>query len=165
MIPSNRRMEALLQKIRFQKVLPYLKGDVLDFGGNDGELKQFVNGNYTLVNYDHTPMKGKSFDTIVALAVVEHIEVKDVYLIFKELESKLRPGGVIFLTTPTPLSKPILEFMAFINILDKENIREHKHYWTRKEIYDLAAKSSLQVKRYTRFQLGVNQLAVLEKNK
>jgi len=158
-------MEALLQKFRFKKVLPYLKGDVLDFGGNDGELKQYVKGNYTLVNYDHSPMKDKTFDTVVALAVVEHIEVDDVYSIFNTLQSKLNPDGVIFLTTPTPLSKPILEFMALLNIVDRDNIKEHKHYWTKKELYDLAQKNSLQVKKYKKFQLGLNQLAILESSK
>lgn len=160
MINSSKFLEAFLQQRRFSRVLPYLKGSVLDFGGNDGELKKYVKGEYTLVNYDHAPMENKSFDTIVALAVVEHIPVEDVYKIFKKF--KLNANGLIFLTTPTPMSKPVLEFLASLHILDKQNIEEHKHYWVRKEIEDLAKASGFKVKKYGKFQLGFNQYAVLE---
>jgi 2-polyprenyl-3-methyl-5-hydroxy-6-metoxy-1,4-benzoquinol methylase len=160
MINSSKFLEAFLQKRRFKKVLPYLKGSVLDFGGNDGELKKYVQGDYTLVNYDHSPMENKYFDTIVALAVVEHIPVDDVYSIFKKF--KLKQNGVLFLTTPTPMSKPVLEFLAFLHILDKQNIEEHKHYWTRKEIEALAQSAGFKVKYYKKFQLGFNQYAIFE---
>lgn len=163
MINSKKFLEAYLQKYRFRMVLPFLKGeDVLDFGGNEGELKPYVTGNYTLVNYDHSPMENKTFDTIVALAVVEHIPVDDVYAIFKKF--KLKPGGTIFLTTPTPMSKPLLEFLAFLHILDKQNIEEHKHYWNKEELFALAESIGLKVKKYKKFQMGFNQYAVFEKS-
>jgi 2-polyprenyl-3-methyl-5-hydroxy-6-metoxy-1,4-benzoquinol methylase len=161
MINSSKFLEAYLQKRRFTRVISYLKGSVLDFGGNEGELKKYVKGEYTLVNYDHAPMENKSFDTIVALAVIEHIPVNNVYQIFKKF--RLNENGVIFLTTPTPMSKPLLEFLAFLRILDKQNIEEHKHYWTRKEIDTLARSCGFKLKDYKKFQLGFNQYAVLEK--
>jgi 2-polyprenyl-3-methyl-5-hydroxy-6-metoxy-1,4-benzoquinol methylase len=162
MINSKRFIESFLQKQRFKKVIPILKGDVLDFGGNEGELGKFVKGTYTIVNYDHAPMEGKTFDTIVALAVIEHIEMADVFSIFSKFKTKLNPGGNIFLTTPTKMAKPVLEFMAAINIVDKENIEEHKHYWNKKEIVDLAAKNGFKVKEYKNFQIGFNQYAIFE---
>ena len=64
MIDSKKKLENLLQGYRFNKVKKYLIGDVLDFGGNEGELKIFVKGNYTLVNYDHSPMFNKTFDNL-----------------------------------------------------------------------------------------------------
>ena len=142
--------------------VPYLTGDVLDFGGNEGELKKFVRGEYTLVNYDHSAMEGKTFDTIVALAVIEHINIPEVYQIFKTFKEKLRPGGKIILTTPTKMAKPILNFMARIGLADKENIAEHKHYWTKKEIYNLAQETGFIVEKYKKFQIGFNQLAILK---
>jgi 2-polyprenyl-3-methyl-5-hydroxy-6-metoxy-1,4-benzoquinol methylase len=162
MINSSRIIEGFLQQSRFNIALPFLKGDVLDFGGNEGELKKHVPGSYTLVNYDHDPMKNKTFDTIVALAVIEHIPVGDVFAVFKSFKTKLRPDGTLLLTTPTPLAKPLLELMAFMNLLDKHNIREHKHYWTKKDIYDLAEQNGFTVKSYKKFQWGFNQMAVLE---
>ena len=162
MINSSRFIESFLQKRRFKKVLPFLKGDILDFGGNDGELEQYVKGSYTLVNYDHAPMENKTFDTIVALAVIEHIDIPDVFAVVGKFKPKLKPGGTIFLTTPTRMAKPVLEFLAFINMVDKENIEEHKHYWNKKEIYELAVKNGFEIKEYRKFQFGFNQFAVLQ---
>jgi len=142
--------------------VPHLVGDVLDFGGNKGELKKFVRGEYTLVNYDHSAMEGKTFDTIVALAVIEHINIPEIYQIFKTFKEKLKPDGKIILTTPTKIAKPILNFMACIGLADKENIAEHKHYWTEKEIYDLAEKNGFAIIKYKKFQFGFNQLAIFE---
>ena len=162
MIDSSKFLESLFQQLRFKKVLPFINGSVLDFGGNKGELGKHVKGTYTLVNYDHTPMNDKKFDTIVALAVIEHIEVAKVFEIFKVLKSKLNQNAIIFLTTPTPMSRPILNFLAFLHVLDRENIKEHKHYWTKQEIFNLAKITGLHVRKYKKFQAGFNQLAIFE---
>ena len=162
MIDSSMFLEIFLQNYRFKMVKPYLIGDVLDFGGNEGELKKLVKGKYLVVNYDHSVMRNTHFDTIVSLAVIEHISVKEVFNIFQKFKVILNKGGRIFLTTPTKMGKPVLEFWAFIGIIDKENIEEHKHYWSKKEIYDLAKKTGFVVKKYKKFQIGFNQLAVLE---
>ena len=75
----------------------------------------------------------------------------------------LKKGGKIILTTPTPQSKWLLESLASLHILDKQNIEEHKHYWNMKEIYDLAEMNGLRVEFYEKFQLGFNQFAILVK--
>ena len=161
MIDSKKPIEKFLQNYRFKKVSKYLKGDVLDFGGNNGELAPFVNGNYLVVNYDHSPMYHKKFDTIVLLAVIEHIEVAEVYRIFNQFKESLQPKGTIFLTTPTPSSKQVLEFLASIHILDIENIKEHKHYWNKNDLIKLAIETGYEVAKYEKFQLGFNQYAIL----
>jgi 2-polyprenyl-3-methyl-5-hydroxy-6-metoxy-1,4-benzoquinol methylase len=162
MINSSKKLESFLQQYRFRKIIPYLKGEVLDFGGNEGELKKYVPGGYTLVNYDHTPMQNKTFDTIVALAVIEHIPVKDVFDIFHSFKTRLRPDGTLLLTTPTPRAKPLCELLAFLHLLDPQNIREHKHYWTKEDICQLAEQNGFVMKSYKKFQWGFNQMAVLE---
>ena len=161
MINSKRPIEHLLQTWRFKMVAPYLTGDVLDFGGNDGELEQLVKGSYTCVNYDHTPMMGKTFDTIVALAIIEHLSVEDVHAVFEQFKKSLNPNGHIFLTTPTVMAKPVLDTLAALNLVDRENIAEHKHYWTHQDLIDLANKTGFVIKKYNLFQLGFNQLALL----
>lgn len=102
MINTSIFLESLLQKMRFKKVRKFLQGDVLDFGGNEGELGKYVQGNYTLVNYDHAPMQNKQFDTIVMLAVIEHIEPDAVNDLFKKIGSHLKDNGILFLTTLHP---------------------------------------------------------------
>ena len=165
MIAASLFLEKFLQNYRFKMVKPYLIGDVMDFGGNKGELKKYVSGTYLLVNYDHSIMDGISCDSIIVLAVIEHIEMDEVFKIFNTFKTILRPGGRIFLTTPTPLAKPILELLARVGFLEKDNIAEHKHYWTKAEITKLAVLNKFSVKRYSKFQLGCNQLAVFEHSK
>lgn len=149
MINSANSSEKFFQNWRFKIAIPYLVGDVLDFGGNEGELKKFVRGGYTVVNYDHSPMEGKTFDTIVALAVIEHITVPEVYEIFKKFKEALRPDGKIILTTPTRAAKPILNFMVRIDLANKE-------------IVDLAEKTGFKINKYKKFQLGFNQFTIFE---
>lgn len=162
MIDNPMFLDKLLQSYRFKMVRPYLIGDVMDFGGNKGELKRFVEGRYLNVNYDHSVMENTHFDTIVCLAVIEHIEFDEVFKIFYKFKKILNREGRIFLTTPTKMAKPVLEFWAFLGVIDRGSIVEHKHYWSKKEIYQLANETGFVIKRFKRFQLGFNQLAVFE---
>jgi hypothetical protein len=88
MINSSRIVEGFFQKARFNKVLPFIKE--MDFGGNEGDLKKFGSGNYSLVNYDHSPMENKTFNTVVVLAVIEHIDVNDVVCSFQNVSIKIK---------------------------------------------------------------------------
>jgi len=85
MLNSKKFLESFLQKQRFKKVLPFLGKDVLDFGGNRGELRQWVKG-----------------------------------------------------------------------------IVEHKHYWRKKEIYELASSNGFIIENYSIFQFGFNQFVKLK---
>lgn len=158
MIP-NKFMETFLQKRRFSKALPYIVGHVLDFGGNRGELENHLkhSASYTCINDENIP--DKKYDTVVALAVIEHLPVNRVY---KVLQKFRKTNGQVVITTPSKQSKPILEFMAWLGITDRENIREHKHYWNRKELFDLAKSTGFSVMRYKRFQFGLNQLFIIK---
>lgn len=162
MIDTGLSAEKFLQNLRFNKIKSYLNGDVLDFGGNEGELKKFVSGNYLAINYDHTAMNDKQFDTIVCLAVIEHIAYADIYSVFKKFKTLLKKQGKIILTTPTKMADPALKLLTLFGLLDKKNIAEHKHYWTKKELFNLAEKSGFIVKKYRKFQLGFNQMAIFE---
>ena len=162
MIENLRYLERVAQNSRFMQARPFLVGDVLDFGGNKGELGKWVKGNYIVVNYDHSAMKNARVDTIACLAVLEHIHVHEVYEIFIQFKTLLKNGGRIVLTTPPKAAKSFIDFMAWVGLNDKANIAEHKHYWSKGEIYDLAEKTGFAVARYRRFQIIFNQLAVLE---
>lgn len=162
MLDSSRPVEKFLQTYRFKKAKPYLIGDVLDFGGNRGELKPYVKGRYLVVNYDYSAMAKDHFDTIACLAVIEHIDQAKVLEIFYKFKNILNKDGRIVLTMPAKAAKPVLEFLAYLGIIDKASIDEHKHYWSRKEIYVLAEQTGFMVKTYKKFQFGFNQLAVFE---
>ena len=164
MIDTTIKFEKFLQNQRFKRVKRYLYGDVIDFGGNRGELKPFVSGQYTVVNYDHTPLKTLKADTIISLAVFEHMTVEEVYEVMKLFKKALRLNGKIFITTPTLISHPVLWILSRVGILEKENIDEHKHYWNKKELNNLAKKNGFKMTEYAKFQLGFNQFAVFERD-
>lgn len=165
MINTSIFLEKFLQNYRFDMVKEYLKGDVLDFGGNQGELKRFVKGRYVVVNYDHSALENNRFDTIVALAVIEHMSIDDVFYVFRKFEKILNRYGRIFLTTPTRIAQPVLEFLAFLGFVDRDNIKEHKHYWTKNEIKKLAQETGFTIEKYKKFQVGFNQIVILKLQK
>jgi hypothetical protein len=155
-------IEKFLQWLRFRKIRDYVFGRILDFGGNRGELGVNLKNctcvsSYCCVN-DSNDIAG-IYDTIVCLAVIEHIDVREVFRIFKTLALRLERRGKIIVTTPSRMSKALLEFLAFIGLLDRKNLAEHKHYWNKNDIRDLALSSGLRFE-YERFCFGFNQLAI-----
>jgi cyclopropane fatty-acyl-phospholipid synthase-like methyltransferase len=105
-----------------------------------------------------------SFDQVSILAVLEHIPVEGVDILFREFRRVLAPGGQVLVTTPTPAAKPVLEFLAFkLKIISEPEIADHKHYYTRKDILDVANRNDFEMKYYTNFQFGFNCLAVFGK--
>ena len=105
-----------------------------------------------------------SFDHITILAVLEHIPLDQVSVLFREFHRILKDGGSVLLTTPTPASKPLLEFLAFkLRIISGPEIADHKHYWNRADITALARDSGFSVSTYRHFQFGLNSFAALEK--
>ncbi|MDH4129126.1 MAG: class I SAM-dependent methyltransferase [Spirochaetota bacterium] len=78
-------------------------------------------------------VQSQMFDCITLLAVLEHLDYPS--SILEECHRILKPNGVLILTTPTPLSKPLLEFLAFkLKIVSREEIEDHKYYFTGKNL-------------------------------
>lgn len=106
-----------------------------------------------------------TFDHVALLAVLEHIPLDQVDTLFREFHRILKPGGSVLLTTPTPASKPLLEFMAFrLRIISGPEIADHKHYWNQADIAALAARNDFAPPTYRRFLVGLNSFALLRKN-
>jgi len=135
--------------------------------GLDYDIKDCQRGNITLINHrcqGSLPLKDNFFDKVFLLAVLEHIEEKDVPGLFTEFYRVLNKGGRLIITTPTPRLKPILEFLALkLKIFTPEEVTDHKHYYIAEEISDLAKQSGLRLAKVSYFQLGLNCLYVLEK--
>ena len=135
--------------------------------GLDYDVQDCQKGNIHLVNYKYQgslPLKEGFFDKVFLLAVLEHIEEKDVQALFFEFSRILRNNGRIIITTPTPRAKVVLEFLAFkLKVVTPEEVTDHKHYYTAKEIYDLANACGLKAAKTKLFQFGLNSLYVLER--
>lgn len=164
MIPAK-FMETFLQKRRFNKVLEYITGkSVLDFGGNKGELQKFLPENtyYKCVNsiFD---VDQRIYHNVVCLAVLEHIHYHKVLEIFEAFYCSLDNNGTVIITTPHIWAHPLLDIMSMIGLTDRANIKEHKFYWNKDSLKELAYKTGFEIMEYKKFQFGLNQLCVMRK--
>ena len=113
---------------------------------------------------DRFEFADRTFDQITLLAVVEHMPLDLVGPLFAEFRRILKDDGSILITTPTPASKPLLEFMAYkLKIISVPEIADHKHYYSRADIANLAASQGLVCTTYRTFQFGLNSFAALAK--
>ena len=155
---SDQFFEVLFRKLRIGKILSHIpKNSILcDVGcGTKGTLlfdvKDTIQKGYGFDNlvesreddkislkkhnldYDPIPLEDSSMDVVTALAVLEHFE--NPLFVLKQMHRILKPGGILLLTTPTPVSKPVLEFLAYkVHLISKREIDEHKHYFNKEEL-------------------------------
>lgn len=129
----------------------YYKDNKIEIRENDLE-----NGNI--------PLKDQAVDTVVMLAVLEHL--KEPEKIIKEISRILKNNGCFYLTTPSRMAKGILEFLAFkLKIINKNDILDHKKYFTPKEIMELLSGAGFKKENITikYFEFGLNILASVKK--
>ena len=181
-------IDTFIAKVRMNKVSGYISsGDIiLDFGcGNRSFLLEKMNSKFKYgigVDYDvknlkkgnieynkikfvkKLPFKNSFFDKIFLMAVLEHIDTNKVKSLFKEFERILKPNGIIVLTTPTSRSKRFLEFLAYkLHLISEKEIKDHKMYYDRNKIENISP--NLSIITYESFELGINRLCVIKKNK
>lgn len=182
-------VDKIIANLRMGQILKYVSKDdvILDFGcgarsylfksvsekikngtGVDYEVLSHKEENVEYINYKFTnklPFKNETFDKIFLLAVLEHIKLDEVDNLFFEFSRILKDNGKIILTTPTPLSKGVLEFLAFkLKIISSAEIADHKKYYNEVEIKNITKKCGLKLVSYKLFQLGLNSCVVLKKN-
>ena len=147
---NGRFLRSISKKIR--------KGYGIDIRANEKKY-----GNVMVVNNSRfggrIPLKDGTADRVFMLAVLEHLDM-DTPLVAEGART-LKKGGLFVLTTPTPFSKPILEFLSFkLHLISVESIAEHKHYWTESELRRKFSSCGLEVVEYKKFQCGCNELIV-----
>ena len=185
-------LDKIIAKFRYAKVNNYVKsnGTIVDIGcgqegqflitnkkrikkgyGLDYKIKNHTIDNIYFINNKNLkllPIPKDSVDVVFLNAVLEHLI--DPKAVLVEVLPLLKTGGKIVMTTPTPVAKPILEFMAYkLHIINEAEIREHVHYYTRedieiliKELYDICP---VKLEKYEKFEFGVNSLIVIQKFK
>ncbi|MFA6518504.1 MAG: class I SAM-dependent methyltransferase [Candidatus Shapirobacteria bacterium] len=180
-------LDRLIAGMRLVRVEKYIEnGDrVLDFGcgsqgyflrkiadkigyglGIDLEINPKKSKNLEFKKQDKNiwnELKLNSFNKVVMLAVLEHIDLDKVSDLFAQFRRVLKTGGFLVMTTPTPPSKPMLEFMAKIGLIDKAQIDDHKKYYERKDVVKLAKETGFKMVSYKLFQFGLNSEIVFEK--
>jgi ubiquinone/menaquinone biosynthesis C-methylase UbiE len=101
------------------------------------------------------PFKNNSIDIVTSLANIEHLSKPEVNS--DEIYRILKKGGRLILTTPMPMAKPILEFLAFkLGVIDRLEIEDHKQYFSKKTLTQLLQDSGFNNISFSYFQFGLN---------
>ena len=69
----------------------------------------------------------------------------------------------MIITTPTCFGGKLHHLLSEINLFTKEFSEEHKTFFTKKELFKLAKQSGFKIRRYERFEFGLNHLLVLDR--
>ena len=134
-------LEYLLSEVRFRKAMGYINKNstVADLGcGYNGNLlRRIASEIKSGVGYDVSVIKTglpkniilkrvdinknidnrkNYFDTITALAALEHVENPESFL--RQIKNMLKRGGRVIITTPDKKSRKILEFLSILRRLN-----------------------------------------------
>lgn len=101
------------------------------------------------------------FDTVVALAVIEHLKQPVEWL--AEMKSHLRDSGSVVLTTPHPLFRRLHDIGASLGVFSREASDEHETFFDADDLRKAGDRAGLTLTHYSRFLLGANQIAVFSK--
>ena len=129
--------------------------------GIDPLIKSRTKKNHRIVKSQFEKIKlTEKADVIVMLAVIEHVDDPS-HLLLNALRL-LKPNGIILATTPSPFSKPILEFFSSIlGIISKREIDEHKRYPTRESLLAMIPKKYRACTSHEYFEFGLNNFIVI----
>lgn len=178
-------LDKFIRHLRLRKIRPYFKEKkvVADLGCGDGSVLKFLSSKIK-IGYgldknilelkeknlyfscqditESLPLENERFEIVLLLAVLEHL-VNPISL-FKEIKRILKTEGLLILTTPTPKSQGLLEFLAFkLKLISQKEIKEHKHYYSQRELIDLLRENDLKILKMESFCFGFNTLAIAKK--
>ena len=165
-----------LMNWRIKKVLPHIKGKLLDIACGTNELVRahgngigvdvYQWGDVDLVVKDTSelPYEDNSFETVSCLAALNHIPNRDEVL--KEILRVLKPGGKFLMTMIPPKISAVWHFLR-----KPWDVDRHERGMEEGEVYGMSSqqvKALLQqigfkVIQRKSFQLGINSLYLAQK--
>jgi 2-polyprenyl-3-methyl-5-hydroxy-6-metoxy-1,4-benzoquinol methylase len=170
-----------LQSRRIAVARPFLTGRVLDVGCNVGALTELVpDDRYVGVDIDEEILTdarrqhpdhrfmhvdeidpAERFDTVVSLAVIEHVSDPEGWL--NRWSSHVTTRGRIVLTTPHARWEPLHGFASKLRLTSIEAHDDHESVLDRRALERLIDVVGLELVTYRRFLGGMNQLVVAER--
>jgi 2-polyprenyl-3-methyl-5-hydroxy-6-metoxy-1,4-benzoquinol methylase len=175
-------LSPLLRQWRLAAVRRFIRtGQILDYGCGIGLLAASVSPEcYVGLDIDSASLEraqqnfprhrfyhvnhfepDRVFDTCVSLAVIQYIAEPERFLSWAL--NLVRPGGNIVITTPNPAVDSLLLLGGRLGVFGRDDPDEHLSLLDKSGFYDLARKLDVRLIEYSRFMLGMNQLAVYER--
>ena len=177
--------EKLLSYLRYKRTFKYIKNKkVIDFGcgitnwnfqfigkypkfihGIDTSSSEMIRKNSVIKIYEEVnELPFADYELVLFMAVFEHIEPFNLIKILDQINSKTCKNAIIFGTTPTPISRPILETLSYrFKLIDESQIKDHKVYYDDFWLKTILAKTDWIIQSYRTFQLGLNSEFILRK--
>lgn len=151
-------LDRIIEWIRYEQVSGYITQNslIVDMGCGDGHFLRQITTRYPTVTaigidiaakrYDGLniiradlnqtlPISNNTVDIVTAMAVIEHLYNYDVFI--SEIYRVLRYNGKLLLTTPSPAAKPLLESLSKMGCISRNDINDHKHYFSETELRQL----------------------------
>jgi len=175
-------LSSFLRRRRILEALRHLSGRVLDYGCGVGELAGHVLPDlYLGVDKDesrldaarrrhpgHRFLKADKpqqvdaghFDTIVLLAVIEHVPAPAEFL--AGLAGLLTEHGHLVVSTPHPSYDAIYEFGVKLGFFSHTALEEHQDLIGLDQMQRICSEAGLSVAQYRRFLFFANQLFLVQ---
>ena len=175
-------LSPFLRSARLSAVKPFIDGKVLDFGCGSGALAGFVSkDNYVGVDINSISLakartdypnhvfvdeipEGDPFQTIVSLAVIEHVKNPAKFLQTLAASLSEHSTARIIVSTPHPSMDWIHDLGASIGLFSSHANEEHESLLERQELQDYGEQAGMNLEHYSRFLFGANQLAIYSRN-
>lgn len=113
---------------------------------------------HDLLNIDTLPLADESFHVVTMMAVIEHISREECKRLFVKAKALLVSGGLLILTTPNRWTDRLLRVLARLGIVSQEEIDEHQHMYTARDLQLLMEEAGFTSANITigKFELGMN---------
>ena len=177
-------LSPFLRKQRILAAKPYLRGWVLDVGCGSGRLAAYVEPPfYVGVDVDEKslvialrdfpdhefrhdlPDVPEQFDTVVALAVIEHVADRRNFLHSLRRLLRSTADARVVCTTPHPTMNIVHWIGSRIGLFSRSANDEHGDLLDRSALAVLANGAGLGMVSYGRFLFGANQIAVFRRDR
>ena len=181
-------LDKFLRQERFKKTKKHIPGNsvVCDLGcgkdaqflksmlgfirqgiGLDGATEDYKDSKLELKKIKiekNLPLDDESCDIITIVAFIEHLSYPQEVL--NECFRCLKPAGKLIITAPSPLAKPVLEFLAhYLHLIDEKEIGDHKNYFWPQNLKQMILRAGFNrgnVKSCF-FELFFNNLTIAKK--
>jgi len=170
----DEKITKFLQKKRINKVLPLVKGKLLDIGcGNNLLVRKYGNGEGVDIHQYHSsvivinnaaelPFENETYETITMTASLHYISNRIETL--KEIHRILKPDGKLIITDPEKyMSKLWYRLRKKSEYYDQYKTKNKTYGFSIKEITDLLHDAGFEVFSIKKFFFNMNRLIIAKK--